>query len=316
MDASTKVCDVHAAAARFIKLGEGGEWERLCLEDGTLRLAYYGVPHDAAEASDVAALRAPFLARGDDARTASSHARQILDFYHAPPDTLWITFANGFLWWCFAESGVTYLGASRDEAAHGSRLRRTRGGWSNRSRAGRPLRVAELNGRLTSVAGYRGTICNVAPLAYLLDRINDIEPAEVIDARAAREQVLVSTEALMRLLTWQDFELLVELVFSASGWRRIGHTGGTQKTIDLDLVLPSTGERAFVQVKSRTDQQQLDDYVAQLAGREETRMFYVYHSARGAIAAADPRVILVGPRRLSAMVLQAGLFDWLITRAR
>ncbi len=71
-----------------------------------------------------------------------------------------------------------------------------------------------------------------------------------------------------------------------------------------------------MQVKSKTSQRQLDDYIDQLAGREETKMFYVYHSTRGAVATADPRVILVGPHRLSEMVLESGLFDWLITHAR
>ncbi len=34
-----------------------------------------------------------------------------------------------------------------------------------------------------------------------------------------------------RLLEPQDFELLVDLVFSTSGWRRVGVVGGTQKTL-------------------------------------------------------------------------------------
>jgi hypothetical protein len=53
----------------------------------------------------------------------------------------------------------------------------------------------------------------------------------------------------MKLLGPRDFETLVDLVFSTSGWRRQGVVGKTQKTLDLDLILPSTGERAFVQVK-------------------------------------------------------------------
>jgi hypothetical protein len=68
--------------------------------------------------------------------------------------------------------------------------------------------------------------------------------------------------ALMKLLGWRDFELLVDLVFTSSGWRRVGIVGKTQKTLDLDLILPSTGERAFVQVKSTTTLAELAEYVA------------------------------------------------------
>jgi hypothetical protein len=42
--------------------------------------------------------------------------------------------------------------------------------------------------------------------------------------------------------------MLVDLVFANSGWRRIGRVGKTQKTVDIELMLPTTGERAFVQV--------------------------------------------------------------------
>lgn len=78
----------------------------------------------------------------------------------------------------------------------------------------------------------------------------------------------------MRLLTWQDFELLVDLVFSSSGWRRLSQVGRTQKTIDLELVLPSTAERAFVQVKSQATRASLDDYVGRLAEADAyDRMF-------------------------------------------
>ena len=50
----------------------------------------------------------------------------------------------------------------------------------------------------------------------------------------------------MRLLEPKDFELLVNLVFSDDGWRMLCVVGRTQKMIDLDILLPSTGERAFL----------------------------------------------------------------------
>ena len=46
--------------------------------------------------------------------------------------------------------------------------------------------------------------------------------------------------ALLALLHWRDFELLVELVFGQSGWRQVGASGGVQKTVDMELVLPTT----------------------------------------------------------------------------
>ena len=41
----------------YIKLGEGGSWERQCLQDGTIRVGFYEVPSDLAQSRDVAAIR-------------------------------------------------------------------------------------------------------------------------------------------------------------------------------------------------------------------------------------------------------------------
>ena len=70
-----------------------------------------------------------------------------------------------------------------------------------------------------------------------------------------------------------------------------------------------------MQVKSRTNQAQLQDYIERLTGRPESKMFYVYHTARTPLAATDGGVVLVGPERLAEMVLASGLFDWLLEKA-
>lgn len=305
---------VIASVAKFIKLGESGAWEELCLEDGTLRLAYYEAPHEMGLAGDREGIQEIYLNLGLTKGTASDHARQVLDFYHAPADTVWITFHKGSLWWCRARPEVEFLGQDREAFPGGSRLRRTLDGWHNASLGGQPLRQRELNGRLTRTAAYRATICDVGALDYLLAKINDEDLPVIGQAKAAKATALTSIQALMNHLTWQDFELLVDLVFAQSGWRRVGETGGTQKTVDIELELPSTGEHAFVQVKSATNQSQLDDYVARMDEVPGARMFYAYHTASGPLATVDPRVTLVGPEQLSELALDAGLFNWLIQK--
>jgi hypothetical protein len=69
---------------------------------------------------------------------------------------------------------------------------------------------------------------------------------------------------LMDLLTWQDFEMLVDLVFANSGWRRVGQVGKSQKSVDIELMLPTTGERASVQIKSAATKQDLAEYLGPL----------------------------------------------------
>ena len=126
-------------------------------------------------------------------------------------------------------------------------------------------------------------------------------------------QLKLAVLGMVRLLLPKDFEVLVELVFSTSGWRRHGVVGGTQKTLDLDLVLPSTGERAFVQVKSKTDSAELAKYVEVFeALRIFDHMFFAYHS--GVAQSDDERVTVIGPGKLAEMTVEAGLANWLVRK--
>lgn len=306
---------INASKAKYIKLGSGGEWQDMCLADGTARMGYYEVPHALGQAADHDGIKQLYIDRGSIPRTATSHARQVIDFYDQGADTLWITFANGYLYWAFLEPAVEFIGSDKALYQNGSRLRRTMSGWSNLSLGGDVLLESNLNGKLTSVKSYRATICEVSELDYLLDRINDREASQISAAKEARTQTLKAIQDLVALLGWRDFELLVELIFDQSGWRRMSETGGVQETVDIELSLPSTGERAFVQIKSRTRQAELDDYVARFDARSESRMFYVYHTKSGSLEISDQRVSVIGPDRLSEMILEAGLFDWLIGRA-
>lgn len=98
----------------------------------------------------------------------------------------------------------------------------------------------------------------------------------------------------MRLLTLQDFELLVALVFANSGWRRAGQVGNTQKTVDIELMLPTTGERAFLQIKSAAGNGDLADYGAPAGG--PLRIADVVRLAFRRCGEADgDNVELVGP---------------------
>jgi hypothetical protein len=118
---------------------------------------------------------------------------------------------------------------------------------------------------------------------------------------------------LMKLLEPWDLQTLVDLVFSTSGWRRQGPSGKTHKTLDMDLILPSTGERVFVQVKSKTNSAELAEYVAKLHELDfYQRMFFIYHS--GEAETDDERVIVIGPEKLAEMAVEAGLVTWLIRK--
>ena len=291
---------------QFIKLGEAGEWERQCLSDGTLRFGYHQTPNSLCVEERWEDVHDIWLNIRDRRQAvATSDVRQIKTFYTAGAETVFITFWGGFLYWCRPTGQVEVL-------EDGSRLRKTVEGWKNTSIGGAQLTTDHLSGDLLKVQGYRGTICNVSAHDYVVRKINDEDLSAVSAAKKAEEAYLTAIKNLCQLLTWQDFELLIDLIFSTSGWRRTSIVGKTQKTLDLELELPTTGEKAFVQIKSHANAGALSEYEKRF--RETTaykRMFFIWHSGPLSESIKADCITLIGPDKLAGLILDIGLTRWL-----
>jgi hypothetical protein len=303
--------------AKYIKLGNKGEWEAICLQDGTLRLGYYEAPHEAALRGDKELIRNIYLEGRCTPQVAANHARQILNFYENDSEIIWITFSRGCMWWCQAEPEVEFLGSDRQKQKYGSRLRRATKGWSNVSVGGKTLAISRLSGRLTRLAGFQGTICDVGSdaLEHLDGAIHDREHPRIIETKIAQDQLQEKVSTIITHLTWKDFELFVEILFSRSGWLRVSESGKLQKDIDLEYFIPITEERILVQVKSNTNQSEFDQYAEKLLAYGADKVFYVYHSASRPIYTSNARVKLLGASELAAMAVNYGLVRWLIDKA-
>ena len=300
---------------RYIKLGPGGSWARACFERGEIRFGYRTVPHEPCQTGDWEVVVRLLTEEGRTPAKARDALREIRDFYTLGPNCLWVTIADGHLWWAFAEPGAIWLSPTEDGQA--ARSRKTIDGWRKVNIEGVPLRVDTLSSRLTQVGAYRQTICSVKAGDYLLRRINGIDEPVVARAREARKAMMATSAEMIAALHWADFETLVDLIFARSGWQRVSRVG--EALIDVDLILeqPTTGETAFVQVKSRAGQAELDDYIGRFrrSGAYD-RLFFVCHTPTGRLTAdwGEQVHIWVGDR-LADVAVKAGLFDWLIERS-
>lgn len=298
---------------RYIKLGAGGSFSRSSLEQGELQLGYHEVPHDLCAAGDWNGVLGYFAGIRKTAGKAKDSTREVQDFYTLGSNCLWITFADGFLWWGFAEPEVTWLGTQDNQSA--SRVRKMTGGWHNTDIHGQPLRMNDLTTRLTQVANYRGTICAVRASDYLLRKINAIEEPIVVAANAARNEMIASARTMIAALHWADFEIMVDLIFARGGWQRTSVLGGTMADIDLMIEQPTIGETASVQVKSRACQGTLDEHLDYFAASGLTRSFFVCHSPDGALTTNGvPGIHLWTGEQLAAIAVKSGLFEWLMDR--
>ena len=295
---------------RFIKLGEGGQWENSCIEEGTIRLGYNSPYHENCLAGDWEPVRAYWLKyRNGNKRVATSDLNQIRAFYELSENSLWVTFFKRKLYWCFANHQVVQL-------EDGSRIRRTLDGWSCKDISGNNLTIENLDGRISKVQGFRGTICAVELPQYVENKINGVPQPEIQTAKDSLESLRASLENLIQGLWWKDFELLVDLIFSQSGWQRLSVLGQTEKDIDLDVFSPVTNRRAFVQVKSQASNEDFDASVASFSTMEQfDEMYFVVHSCDGTLRnRIVNRVNILDTRKLSELVNNAGLVSWLIAK--
>ena len=305
---------IKAERALFIKLGEGGMWESGCLRDGNLRFGYQEIPHDLCVAGDWPEVERVVREFSKDQGAATRHVNQVRQFYEADESVLWITFHADRLWWCFSEREVLLLPGNE-------KSRRVVGKWNDCDVVGEHLLKGKLSGKLLAVQKFRGTICTVSELGYLLHRINGTVEPHVAAAQTAFERLQEALIPIIRDLHEKDLEILTDLIFRQAGWQRVGVSGGTEKDIDLDLISPVTGERIAVQVKSSAKADVWRAYREKYADmRGYSRFYFVTQSPSGALrteaaAADDLDFILWDVGHLASQAVRGGLTGWLLDKA-
>lgn len=298
---------------RYIKLGPGGSWAKRAFANGELPFCHQELPHELALSGDEAEMAAYMVSIGKDRGTATSTARKIKAFYSLGSEAIWVAFSDGKMWWTKAAPGVTWLGGSADYA---SRIRKTVSGWNCKNAMGETLFLSTISSRLTKVSSTQNSMCKLPDDDYAWRKISGIAEPTLELANDARRTVTAAIMALISNLHWADFETLVDLLLTRSGWNRVTALGGSMKDADLEVEQSVTRERAFVQVKSVSNQMELDRYIEIFDGNEQwTRMIYVCHSPRGRLMSDRPDILVWAKEELADIIFRQGMFDWLVSKA-
>jgi hypothetical protein len=183
---------------------------------------------------------------------------------------------------------------------------------------GKSLGIENIDGRVTKVQGFQGTICAVDLQDYIVRKINGLSIPEVEKAKNSLDALQTDIEELIRGLWWHDFELLVDLIFLKAGWQRFSVLGKTEKDIDLDVYSPATQKRAFVQIKSTTSRDEILSYFNKYKEYDQfNEMYFVYHTCHADLSdmqSPSQNVHLWGLKRVAGLVVSAGLTEWLINK--
>ena len=301
---------------RYVKNGAGGKWWRSAKDLGQVHLGWNIIPHPLLLDTNINAIENILLDHFSTQGAAKRDLKQLKDLLDTPSQHIWITFEDGYMWWCTVFDGPIMNEVGENEA-NGNFILNCNSQWSNYSLNGNLLAIADLPGRVTSTSGFRGTVCEPKAADDILRIIRGEQDPDAIAAAEARAKYEFAVMKTITRLTPQDFEQLIDLILVRTGWARISTLGKTREGIDIEAKNLAADEIAFVQVKSAATQAVLDDYVARFNARREyyARMIFAVHTPHGKLSLPNELPIQVWTGdQLARLVVRLGLGEWVETR--
>lgn len=303
-------------SVRYVKLGAGGRWWKAARERGQIHFGWTQIPAEALAGSDLVAIEKAVRDHYGPKQGATQDFRAVRSVLEGPSRHVWVAYEDGCLWWCTVRDGIT-VNPDGESLELGHFWLDCDRPWSDRSLGGRRLVLSELPGSVGATGGFQGTACTPGSWRTILRILTDAEDPQQAAAAQARDAYEIAIAALAARLGPKDFELLVDLILSRTGWSRLEKLGGSTEGVDLEVENPALDEIAFVQVKSTAGQSVLDDYVGRFAERREryARMIFAVHSPKGVLVApAGQPVQIWDGARIARLVVRLGLGDWVANR--
>ena len=135
---------------RYVKNGSGGRWWQVAKERGQLHCGWWFIPRDLLCQIDLARIK-DFIKQHEEfktpgAATADFNALKVV--LDRPSQHIWITFEEGYLWWCTVRDGITVNMDTSKEREEGSFWLTCDRPWNNRSVGGRLLREQAFRAKL------------------------------------------------------------------------------------------------------------------------------------------------------------------------
>jgi len=306
------MCNKLPTSVRYVKNGTRSQWWQAAQTNGQVHLGWDYVPHELLLKADFAKIEQRVKDYYGSRPGAAQQFNALRDLLDTPSQHIWVTFEDGCMWWCTVHKGITVNPAGQTTEKGYFWLNCDRR-WSKTSFKGKPLAISNLPGTVTATAGFRATVCRPRGWESILRLIKDEPDPDATKAKEARRDYELAVNKIVKRLSPQDFEHLIDLILARTGWDRISRVGKTQEGIDVEAENPTAGEIAFVQVKSSATQEVLNDYVKRFTQRRDhyARMIFAVHSPSSKLTPpADLPVQLWTGERVAELVVRLGLGKW------
>lgn len=290
----------------YIKLGTGSQLDitKTCIENNLLYISFKETPEWAIQEALKNEKNNPLhdytsydykndwepvrnTSMGKNETVKSTVTTSLRKFYTATEDDYFFTFYNSTMCYCHPVGDVISINDSSKPFpcfTEGERIRTTTG-WKKTPITDDSIILSErvISGRITKTKIFRGTICELTGkdkevfFNTLQWKFPEYEKLESL-----RIQSLKLILKAIQELNAHDFEILVDMVLTKSGWLRVGESGGTVKAIDMEYYLPITKQTVYVQVKSVLTDTECKDAIESLSKElafEPTAICYlVFHT--------------------------------------
>jgi hypothetical protein len=305
------------SSVRYVKNGEGGRWWKTAKAKGQVHLGWGSIPDDLLRTADMAKIESMIRAAYGSKPGATQDFNALLTLLNHPSQHVWVTFQDGCMWWCTVRDGIE-TNPDIESSEKGHFWLTCESPWSNHSISNvRHLVAAELPGIVTITSGYKATVCEPKGWKEILRIIRNEVDEDARVAALARQTYEDAVTKLVVRLREKDFEILIDLILSRTGWARLAKLGGATEGIDVEVENISSDEIAFVQVKSTATQAVLDDYVSRFNARRDRyhRMIFAVHSPKGILTPpVDQFVSIWTGKDIARRVVKLGLGEWVATR--
>ncbi len=135
-------------------------------------LGWKGMPPELLLKPDFTEIKRRMTEQYGSKRGATQDFNQLRDLLDKPSRHVWITLEDRYLWWCTVVDGAT-VNPDGESMKRGNFWLTCNRPWSNRSVDGKLLAMTDLPGTVTTVAGFKGTVCTPRAWQEILRIIRD-----------------------------------------------------------------------------------------------------------------------------------------------
>lgn len=304
--------------AYYIKLGEKGKWAENSITTSIIRIGWKETPLsdiNNGNWNDIKKQIKEDFNKRNKKNGATQDYEALRRFCEATQEDIFITFHNGYMYW-------STLYDTPVEEDNISKFRKTKNGWSC-SPINNPDKIFnsnEISGRISKTQAFQGTLCKYTEeeIKIISRIINDIPNLKVDEIRTKKKEICGLITDLIKDLHWKDCEILADLIFQQSGWKRISMSGGNMEFMDMEYIDSITNEKYIVQVKSGANLSMFKNYEEKTKERKFKKLFFIaFHPDKSLKFYANERedIEILIEDKLSEMIFDLGLLNWVLKKS-